>query len=301
MFCSNCASKIEENARFCTRCGTAITALPKSSDTPPPSTTIQVTPTISEPEQPIAATPSSVPSQKIITLPSGRKIKVKPSAPPTPPKEYPPLTNLWVWLLATVPPFIWLILLCLTESWGLACAGAGILTVVFALKDENALRKAGCIKEASDFRLALCIYPVFYLFSRASRTNKNYGPAALSSLLLIIDIIICCTIVQSIFSDIVNDRKNRSIKEEMTELSITEKAPITFADGDELLEFLIKSASHIELVQKGIMTKREFEAEWGISPSEAIEVINDLERDSNRLNVGLMTEEEFEAKWTKTN
>jgi hypothetical protein len=87
----------------------------------------------------------------------------------------------------------------------------------------------------------------------------------------------------------------------MTEQSIAEKAPITFADEDELLEFLFKSASHIELVQKGIMTKREFEAEWGISPSEAIELINDLQRDANRLNVGLMTDEEFEAKWTKTN
>ena len=47
------------------------------------------------------------------------------------------------------------------------------------------------------------------------------------------------------------------------------------------------------------MSPKEFEAQWGINLSEAIQLVLDLERDVKRHNIGLMSEEEFEAKWIK--
>lgn len=232
MFCPNCGSQIEENERFCSGCGTPITAQSNPSDTTPPPTPVQPTPTPLEGGQPIAATPLStpatpeseqsaaatpapIPTYKIVTLPSGKKIKVKndKAQPATPPKERAPLTDLWAWLLATIPPFIWLIL-CWITDWSVAFIGSGILTCIFALKDETALEKAGYRKEAPDFKLALALYPIFYLFTRAKRTNKNYSPAAISALLCIIATLIFYTVVQAAVSDLAGVTKGEMTKEE---------------------------------------------------------------------------------------
>lgn len=233
MFCPNCGSQIKENVHFCPICGTPITAQPETSNKTPPSTTIQSTPTPPEAEQTSAttppptpspleseqsavATPAPVPTYKIVTLPSGKKIKVKndKAQPVTPPKERAPLTDLWAWLLATCPPFIWVILCWVTGVWSVAFIGSGILTVVFALKDETVLEKAGYRKEAPDFKLALAPYPIFYLFIRAKRTNKNYGPTAISALLCIIATLIFYTVVQAAASDFADVAKGEMTKEE---------------------------------------------------------------------------------------
>lgn len=323
MFCPNCGSQIEENERFCSGCGTPITAQSNPSDTTPPPTPVQPTPTPLEGGQPIAATPLStpatpeseqsaaatpapIPTCKIVTLPSGKKIKVKndKAQPATPPKERAPLTDLWAWLLATIPPFIWLILCWITNSWSVAFIGSGILTCIFALKDETALEKAGYRKEAPDFKLALALYPIFYLFTRAKRTNKNYDPAAISALLCIIATLIFYTVVQAAVSDLAGVTKGEMTEEEfeakwdIKKQTTTKKQAITF-DEDNPHETLFKLTTQIGLVKNGIMSPKEFEAQWGINLSEAIELVLDLERDVKRHKIGLMSEEEFEAKWIK--
>lgn len=325
MFCPNCGSQIKENAHFCPRCGTPITAQPETSDKTPPSTTIQSTPTPPEAEQTSATTPpptpapleseqsaatspAPVPTYKIVTLPSGKKIKVKndKAQPATPPKERAPLTDLWAWLLATFPPIVWAILCWITGVWSVAFIGSGILTVVFALKDEAVLEKAGYRKEAPDFKLALALYPIFYLFIRAKRTNKNYGPTAISALLCIIATLIFYTVVQAAASDFVDVAKGEMTKEEfeakwdIKKQSITKKPSIKFVDGIDMLETISKLSTQIKLANNGIMSQKEFEAQWGFDVPEAIKLLLDWKHDTERLQAELMSEEEFETKWIKT-
>lgn len=327
MFCPNCGSQIEEKTPFCANCGTPITRQSEAAVSTPPPTAEQSMPTTSEAEQTSAttppptpatpeseqstvATPAPIPAYKIVTLPSGKKIKVKndkaPPTPPTPPKERAPLTDLWAWLLATVPPIIWAILCWITGSWGVAFIGSGILTVVFALKDETVLEKAGYRKEAPDFKLALALYPIFYLFTRAKRINKNYGPAAISALLCIIATLLFYTFLQAAVSDFVGVVKGEMTEEEfeakwdIKKQSITKKPSIKFVDGIDMLETISKLSTQIKLANNGIMSQKEFEAQWGFDVPEAIKLLLDWKHDTERLQAELMSEEEFATKWIKT-
>lgn len=302
MFCPNCGSQITENVHFCPRCGTSITAQPETSDKTPPSTTIQSTPpeteqtsattppptpATPESEQSTVATPAPAPTYTIVTLPSGKKIKVKndkaQTATPTPTKNRAPLTDFWTWLLATFPPILWAILCWITGDWSVAFIGSGILTVVFALKDETALEKAGYRKEAPDFKLALALYPIFYLFIRAKRTNKNYGPTAIFALLCIIATLLFYTFLQVTVSDLAN-----KIDQEQ------------FENRKEIVskEFnFFKLCANLKFVEAKIMSEEEFEAKWGFDIKKGIALIHNFDYDFKLTTEGTITEAEFKAKW----
>ena len=233
-------------------------------------------------------------------MPSGKKIKVKndkiQSAQTTQPKERAPLTNLWAWLLATVPPFTWIFLYLISgRTLGVACIGTAILVVFFALKDETALEKAGYRKEAPDFKFALAVYPFFYLFLRAKRINKNYGPAAISTLLCIIETLIVLSLIQAVVSDITDLASGNITQEEFGNKWAKEKVKKSSIslNGETIVDLSID----IGHVNDGILSKREFKTRWGLEISDAIQLILDLERDVKRVNVGLMSREDFKAKW----
>lgn len=298
MFCPNCGSQTEEQRNFCTRCGHPIATRSENPEITPPPTAMNSTPAHQEPQN--FPTSEPPPAHKIVTLPSGKKIKVKndkiQSAQTTQPKERAPLTNLWAWLLATVPPFTWIFLYLISgRTLGVACIGTAILVVFFALKDETALEKAGYRKEAPDFKFALAVYPFFYLFLRAKRINKNYGPAAISTLLCIIETLIVLSLIQAVVSDITDLASGNITQEEFGNKWAKEKVKKSSIslNGETIVDLSID----IGHVNDGIMSKREFKTRWGLEISDAIQLILDLERDVKRVNVGLMSREDFKAKW----
>lgn len=296
MFCPNCGSQTEEQGKFCTRCGHPITTRSENPEITPPPTAINSTPAPQAPTN--SPTSEPPPAHKIVTLPSGKKIKVKndkiQSTQPIQPKERAPLTNLWAWLLAIVPPFTWIILY-LISNRSVAFIGTAILVVFFALKDESVLEKAGYRKEAPDFKLALAFYPLFYLFIRAKRTNKNYGPAAISTLLCTIETVIVLSLAQAVVSDTIDVVSGNMTQEEFGNKWAKEK--VETASISLNAETIVKLSIDLGHVNNGIMSKREFKARWGLEVSDAIKLLLDLERDAKRVHAGLMSEEDFKAKW----
>lgn len=317
MFCPNCGLQIKENVHFCHRCGTPITAQSETSDKTPPSTTIQSTPTPPEAkqtsattppptpaplesEQSAVATPVPVPTYKIVTLPSGKKIKVKndKAQPATPPKERAPLTDLWAWLLAVLPNTTATIVFCFSDSPVLAWICVVILTIIFAIRDETAITKAGFGKEAPNIGcaigglLAFGFPPIFYLFSRAKRINKNYGPAILSGSLFLIPVIISFSLAAN--------NETRSADSYFGDKTTEKTAQEQFENRKEIVskEFnFFKLCANLKFIEAEIMSEEEFEAKWGFSINKGIALIHNFDHDSKLTAEGTMTEAEFKAKW----
>lgn len=317
MFCPNCGSQIEENKRFCSGCGTPITAQSNPSDTTPPPTPVQPTPTPLEGGQPIAATPLStpatpkseqsaaatpapIPTYKIVTLPSGKKIKVKndKAQPATPPKERAPLTDLWAWLLAVLPNTTATIVFYFSDSPVLAWICVVILTIIFAIRDETAITKAGFGKEAPNIGcvigglLAFGFPPIFYLFSRAKRINKNYGPAILSGTLFLLPVIISFSLAANNETRSADSYSGDKATEKTGQEQIENRSNIVSKHFN-----FFKLCANLKFIEAKVMSKEEFEAKWGFKLSEAITLVRDFDRDCEFTDEGTMTEAEFKAKW----
>lgn len=67
-----------------------------------------------------------------------------------------------------------------------------------------------------------------------------------------------------------------------------------------MLETISKLSTQIKLANNGIMSQKEFEAQWGFDVPEAIKLLLDWKRDTERLQAELMSEEEFATKWIKS-
>lgn len=207
MFCTNCGNELQSQDRFCPKCGKSHESLvepsvPTHLDNSTTESLEAGTKTLQK------GSVSQESPYKIVTLPSGKRVKVKKeafkSSTSQQSKERLPLTDKWAWLLAIVPIIVWSVVAIISPSWGAALICSGIVLIILTLKDEAVLEKAGYRKEAAEIGFHSCLFPYWYLFRRAKLTNKNYGPAVTSFLLWVISIALWGIIIQAVVTDAVD-------------------------------------------------------------------------------------------------
>lgn len=162
MFCGKCGSKIADGNVFCTNCGAPVSLSTAVSSVQP-----DVAPV---PSTPPTTTQTNVPeTQPVMTMAS--------------------LSDKWPWLLATIPMSVSIVLsMIMPSNTTIVAIIVVILNIIFASLDDNYLKKKG-IQTKSWMWMGFILVPV-YLFVRAGKTNKHFGPGIVWCVLCGLDMII---------------------------------------------------------------------------------------------------------------
>lgn len=217
MFCTNCGNELQSQDRFCPKCGKSHESLVEPSvPTHLDNSTTESLEAGTKTLQKESVSQES--SYKIVTLPSGKRVKVKneafKSSTSQQSKVRLPLTDKWAWLLAIVPIIVGYVVGIISSSGSASFICMGIVLIILTLKDEAVLEKAGYRKEAAEIGIRPCFFPYWYLFRRAKLTNKNYGPAVTSFLLWVIYIALWGIIIQAVVTDAVDAASGQMSREE---------------------------------------------------------------------------------------
>lgn len=105
------------------------------------------------------------------------------------PKET--ISDKWAWCLATIPLFVDMILNCLLSGEGIFYVSLftiWILNCTFLYLDKNELEKAG-INMNHYIWLWFVLIPL-YMFIRANKTNRNFGPPILWCVLFLLSTVL---------------------------------------------------------------------------------------------------------------
>ena len=161
MFCGKCGSKIADGNAFCTICGAPITLL---------------------------NSPHTV--QQVVLVPSTSPTTTQIKAPETQPAlTTVSLSDKWPWLLATIPMSVSIALtLVMPSNTTIIAIIVLVLNIIFASLDDNYLKKKE-IQTKAWMWMGFILVPV-YLFVRAGKTNKHFGPGIVWCVLAGIDLII---------------------------------------------------------------------------------------------------------------
>ena len=161
MFCGKCGSRIADGNVFCTNCGVPITVLTTASSA-----------------QPVVPAPSIPPTTTQIKDPETQ-----------PALTTVPISDKWPWLLATIPMSVSLILsMVVPSNTTIIAIVVVILNIIFVSLDDNYLKKKE-IQTKSWMWMGILLVPV-YLFVRAGKTNKHFGPGIVWCVLGGIDLMI---------------------------------------------------------------------------------------------------------------
>lgn len=162
MFCGKCGSNIANGNTFCTNCGAPISIMNNPATAQP---VVVMVP---------SAPPANIPQKSSETPPLSTAMQI---------------SDKWAWLLATIPLSVSLVLtVAMPAQTTIIGIIVLILNIIFVSLDDNYLKKKD-IQTKSWMWTGIILVPV-YLFMRAGKTNKHFGPGIVWCVLCGIDMII---------------------------------------------------------------------------------------------------------------
>ena len=162
MFCGKCGSIIANGNTFCTNCGAPISLMNNPTAAQPVVVLVPSTP------------PTTAPQKTVETLPLSTAVQI---------------SDKWAWLLATIPMSVSIVLtVAMPSQTTIIGIIVLILNIIFVSLDDNYLKKND-IQTKSWIWTGIILVPV-YLFMRAGKTNKHFGPGIVWCVLCGIDMII---------------------------------------------------------------------------------------------------------------